>query len=114
MDMLMQATHLLKLDGRLAALVDDVDAAGRSGRSWLATWRAIAPRLLAITGTQAEHPRLRSREAFPVLKEHLLLVWLRGSNPGPLPSCEWAEDDARHQAEGDTPRSGSSIGVPSR
>lgn len=97
MGALMNPAHLIRLDARLPALIAEVDAAGRAGTSWLATWRSVAPRLLEVTGSSAEHPRLRSREALPKLKEYLTSVWLRGANPGPLPTDSWAEDDAAAQ-----------------
>jgi len=114
MDALTNPAHLIRLDARLPQIVQAVDAAGRAGQGWRATWRSVAPTLLVITGSSAEHPRLKDRRAFPVLKDHLMDVWQRGSNPGPLPSCEWETDDARHQADGYTPRSGSSAAVSSR
>jgi hypothetical protein len=100
MDALMNPAHLIQLDHRLPQIVQAVDVAGRSGQGWLATWRSVAPTLLVITGSSAEHPRLRSREALPKLKDHLTSVWLRGSNPGPLPSCEWEANDAAAQGVG--------------
>ncbi len=77
-------------------------------------WATITAALTRLVGPLGDNAKLRRKEHYQVARDHLQKVYTTGNGSWQPPTDSWEADDARHQADGYTPRSGSSAAVSSR